>query len=132
MKVTGMAPERFAVTCNGRTLPLKPTGTTGEHVAGVRFRAWQPPRCMHPHIGVHAPLTFDLVDTWSQRSLGGCEYHVTHPGGRAHETRPVNALEAEGRRGARFARIGHTPGPLVVVDPTPNVDFPFTLDMRRS
>jgi uncharacterized protein (DUF2126 family) len=129
--VTGMAPGRFVVTCNGHAVPLQSTGTQGELVAGVRFRAWQPPRCLHPHIPVHAPLTFDLVDTWSGRSLGGCEYHVIHPGGRAHDARPVNALEAEGRRRARFSRIGHTPGAVVITPPTPNVDFPFTLDLRR-
>jgi uncharacterized protein (DUF2126 family)/transglutaminase-like putative cysteine protease len=132
LKVTGMTPERFAVTCNGRTLPLQPTGRKGELVAGVRFRAWQPPRCLHPHIGVHAPLTFDLVDLWMSRSLGGFEYHVAHPGGRAHDTRPVNALEAEGRRRARFSRTGHTPGSIAAVAPIPSLDFPFTLDLRRS
>jgi uncharacterized protein (DUF2126 family) len=132
LKVKGMAPERFVITCNGRSLPLQPTGTNGELVAGVRFRAWQPPRCLHPHIGVHAPLTFDLVDLWMGRSLGGCEYHVTHPGGRAHDTYPVNALEAEGRRRARFSRTGHTPGRVDATAPSPNPDFPFTLDMRRS
>jgi uncharacterized protein (DUF2126 family) len=132
VKATGMAPERFVVTCNGRALPLQPTGRNGEWVAGVRFRAWQPPRCLHPHIGVHAPLTIDLVDTWNQRSLGGCEYHVAHPGGRAHDKRPVNALEAEGRRGARFSRTGHTPGTMTVSASTPSVDFPFTLDLRWS
>ncbi|MDB4937728.1 MAG: dehydrogenase [Labilithrix sp.] len=131
VKVSGMAKERFALTCNGRALPLQPTGTNGELVAGVRFRAWQPPRCLHPHIPVHAPLTFDLVDTWSRRSLGGCEYHVTHPGGRAHDTRPVNAREAEGRRRARFSRTGHTPGEMAVTKPSPSVDFPFTLDLRK-
>jgi uncharacterized protein (DUF2126 family)/transglutaminase-like putative cysteine protease len=134
VKVSGMAPERFTLTCNGHALPLHATGTNGVSVAGVRFRAWQPPRCLHPHIPVHAPLTFDLVDTWSGRSLGGCEYHVTHPGGRAHDTRPVNAREAEGRRRARFSRTGHTPGTMAgvtVSPPLPNVDFPFTLDLRR-
>ena len=132
VRVTGMAPERFALTCNGRRVPLQPTGVTGEHVAGVRFRAWQPPRCLHPHIKVHAPLVLDLVDTWSARSLGGCEYHVSHPGGRAHDTRPINAREAEGRRGARFSRTAHTPGEMKVPSSSPNVDFPFTLDLRRA
>jgi uncharacterized protein (DUF2126 family) len=130
LKVTGMAPERFAVTCNGRALPLQPTGTGGEMVAGVRFRAWQPPRCLHPHIGVHAPLIFDLVDRWTSRSLGGFGYHVSHPGGRTHDNRPVNALEAEGRRRARFSRTAHTPGPVTLPEPLPSVDFPFTLDLR--
>jgi uncharacterized protein (DUF2126 family) len=132
VKVSGMVSERFVVTCNGRALPLQPTGKSGELVAGVRFRAWQPPRCLHPHIGVHAPLVFDLVDRWMSRSLGGCEVHVSHPGGRAHDTRPVNALEAEGRRRARFSRVAHTPGKIEVVPATPSVDFPFTLDLRRA
>ncbi|MBX3199609.1 MAG: transglutaminase family protein [Labilithrix sp.] len=137
VKVSGMADDRFRVTCNGVALPLQPTGTEGELVAGVRYRAWQPPRCLHPHIPVHAPLTFDVVDTWMSRSLGGCVYHVAHPGGRSHETRPVNALEAEGRRRARFFRFGHTPpradsGRVDVRVPAANPDFPFTLDLRRG
>ncbi len=131
VRVSGMASERYRIACNGFALPLQPTGTGAEHVAGVRYRAWQPPRCLHPHIPVHAPLTFDLVDTWTNRSLSGCEYHVAHPGGRNHETRPINALEAEGRRRARFFRMGHTPGGVAIKDPAPNADFPFTLDLRR-
>jgi uncharacterized protein (DUF2126 family) len=127
-----MAPDRYVVTCNGVSVPLHPTGRNGELVAGVRYRAWHPPRCLHPLIGVHSPLTFDVVDTWMKRSLGGCQYHVSHPGGRSHDTRPVNALEAEGRRGARFFRMGHTPGTMNVKDPAPSLDFPFTLDMRRA
>jgi uncharacterized protein (DUF2126 family) len=130
VKATGLAPDRYVVTCNGVAIPLQPTGREGELVAGVRYRAWQPPRCLHPHIGVHAPLTFDLVDTWMSRSLGGCQYHVTHPGGRSFERFPVNAFEAEGRRLSRFFRIGHTPGAMNVVTPRPSADFPFTLDMR--
>jgi uncharacterized protein (DUF2126 family) len=135
VRVFGLSPERYAVTCNGRALPLRTigrSGTFGEVVAGVRFRAWQPPRCLHPQIKVHSPLTFDLVDSWSRRSLGGCEVHVVHPGGRTYDTRPVNALEAEGRRRTRFSRTAHTPGTLDVPSVTPNEDFPFTLDLRRG
>ncbi|HEY8510157.1 MAG TPA: transglutaminase family protein, partial [Steroidobacteraceae bacterium] len=89
VKVTGLAPDRYALTCNGRRVPLRPTGTVGEYVGAVRYRAWQPPSALHPTIGVHSPLVFDLVDTWMQRSMGGCQYHVAHPGGRNYLTFPV-------------------------------------------
>lgn len=131
VKATGLSPDRFVVTCNGVTVPLRSTGRVGEHVAGVRFRAWQPPRCLHPLIGVHAPLVFDLVDTWNARSLGGCIMHVAHPGGRNYDTRPLNALEAEGRRRGRFSRLAHLPGRVEAVPFAPSQDFPFTLDLRR-
>ncbi len=114
VKSSGLAPDRYVVTCNSRTIPLRPTGRAGEFVAGVRYRAWQPWSALHPTIGVHSPLTFDIVDTWMKRSVGGFRYHVVHPGGRSHETFPVNAFEAESRRLARFFRIGHTPGRMSV------------------
>ena len=123
---------RHVVTVNGRTLPLAPTGRAGEFVAGVRYRAWSPPSALHPTIGVHAPLTFDIVDTWTERAIGGCRYHVTHPGGRNYETFPVNAYEAESRRAARFFKIGHTPGRIIVQRSEPSREFPFTLDLRRG
>ncbi|MGH8704836.1 MAG: transglutaminase family protein, partial [Burkholderiales bacterium] len=131
VKASGLVGERHVLTCNGRTVPLAPTGNGGEFVAGVRYRAWQPAFALHPTIGVHAPLVFDLVDTWMSRSAGGCQYHVAHPGGRHHEVFPVNAFEAEGRRLARFSRIGHTPGRIVVHAEERNHSFPFTLDLRR-
>jgi uncharacterized protein (DUF2126 family)/transglutaminase-like putative cysteine protease len=132
VKVSGLAPNRYWVTCNGRALPLQPTGQVGEFVGAVRYRAWQPSSALHPSIGVHAPLTFDLYDTWMNRSLGGCQYHVTHPGGRSHERFPVNSFEAESRRLARFFRMGHTPGTMPAAAPRSDAEFPFTLDLRLS
>lgn len=132
VKVNGLTPDRYVLTCNGVPVPLRATGKVGEFVAGVRFRAWQPAACLQPTIGVHAPLIFDLVDTWMNRSIGGCQYHVAHPGGRNYESLPVNAYEAESRRLARFFRLGHSPGKRATLTPVSNQELPMTLDLRRS
>jgi uncharacterized protein (DUF2126 family) len=132
LKVSGLNDNRHVVTVNGQAVPLQPTGRVGEFVAGIRYRAWQPPSALHPTIASHAPLTFDIVDRWLQRSLGGCRYHVAHPGGRNYEVFPVNAYEAESRRLARFFRFGHTPGRLDAEPARASLEFPSTLDLRLA
>ena len=153
VRVSGLTDARYVITCNGRRLILHNTGTQGEYVGGVRYRAWQPPSALHPTIGVHSPLVFDIIDTWNGRAIGGCTYHVSHPGGRHYDTFPVNAYEAEARRTSRFGADGHTPGIIrpqrsgptagrFLAKGTPpgrvdvpseetNAEYPYTLDLRR-
>ena len=132
VKVRHMLDSRHIVACNGRPLPLTPTGVKGEYVAGVRYKAWSPSSSLHPTIGVQSPLVFDVVDTWSSRSIGGCTYHVVHQGGRSYDSFPVNANEAEARRFSRFRDQGHTPGTMTIRREGPNPDYPRTLDLRRA
>src|SRR5690242_18929708 len=138
MQVRATMPHsgRYAVTCNGYRLPLAPTDTPGQSVAGVRFRAWPSPEGFHPTIAPHVPLTFDIVDTWSGRSVGGFRYYATHPGGRVFHGLPANALEAEARCLARFERMGHSPGGAApqagIKTGGVHPDFPLTLDLRQA
>ncbi len=132
VKVNGYVDERYSITCNGRTLPFHPTDVRGQYVAGVRYRAWQPPSCLHPTIPVDGPLTFDLYDNWLGRSVDGCRYHVGHPGGLNPSTLPVNSYEAESRRAARFTRVAHNGVAMKPREGTINRDFPMTLDLRKD
>jgi len=132
VRVSGSTSDRYVILCNGRRVPLQPTATRGESVGGVRYRAWQPPSCLHPTIPVDVPLVFDVYDTWSGRSVGGCTYHVSHPGGLSYETFPVNAVEAESRRVSRFFPHGHTAGAFDLPPVEFNPEFNLTLDLRRG
>jgi uncharacterized protein (DUF2126 family)/transglutaminase-like putative cysteine protease len=133
VKVTGLAPERYQVACNGVLIPLHSTGAAGEYFAGVRYRAWQPSSALHPTIGIDSPLVLDLVDTWNGRSVGGCTYHTTHPGGRNFAKVPVNSYEAESRRLARFFPLGHTPGQMEPVSAgSGSPELRYTVDLRLA
>jgi uncharacterized protein (DUF2126 family) len=154
LRITGLTEPRHVVVCNGRRLALRGTGRKGEYVVGVRYRAWQPPSALHPTIKPHSPLVFNVIDSWNGQAIGGCTYHVSHPGGRSYDVFPVNAFEAEARRITRFWDLGATPGgvqvlpagfaglgtfipaagpegPMTPPAEEPNAEFPYTVDLRR-
>ncbi len=153
VKVRNFNEQRYMITCNRVPVPLQQTSVKGEFVAGVRYRAWTPPSALHPLLGKDVPLVFDIIDLWNHRSIGGCTYHVTHPGGRNYDTFPVNSYEAEGRRISRFWNQGHTQGAFTPsenftgitrylepnlqprnFDPPPlkiSPEYPRTLDLRQ-
>lgn len=132
LMVEGFDPDRHKLLVNGLIAPLHPTRVSGRYVCGVRYRAWQPPSCLHPTIPVQTPLTFDWVDGQAGLSLFGCTYHVSHPAGRNYQSFPINSLEAEARRAARFQTFGTPAAQLTGRLPRPNPDFPLTLDLRRE
>jgi len=131
VRCEGLESERYLVLVNGLTLPLRPTGTAGEAVGGVRFRAWAPPSSLQPHLGIHHPLRFDLWDQWGKRSVGACAYHVWHPGGRGYDAPPLTRFEASARRAQRFTQEGPLPWRWTPRVARPHPEYPHTLDLRR-
>ncbi|MEM6764756.1 MAG: transglutaminase family protein [Bacteroidota bacterium] len=156
--VEGLQPDRYQLLCNQTNVPLTETGTSGRYIAAIRYKAWNPPSALHPTIGADVPLVFDVYDSWNNRSIGGCTYHVSHPGGRNYDTFPVNSFEAEARRSNRFWEYNHTPkaveqiktqaSPVTeslryvstayeavenvsIKQMEPDAEYPYTLDLRK-
>ena len=132
LRVEGLDTDRYALACNGVRLPLTPLPEDEGEIAGVRYRTWLPPSCLHPTIYPHGPLVFDVYDRVNARAVGGCTYHTVHPGGRNYEIQPVNWLEADGRRRSRFFPFGSAPGAYVLREPVTSPEFPTTLDLRLN
>jgi uncharacterized protein (DUF2126 family) len=130
--VNGMTDSRHVLSVSGRPLPLAATGRSGEYVAAVRYKAWQPPSALHPTLAAQSPVVLDVYDCWNGRSIGGCAYHVAHPGGLAYDCFPTNGLAAETRRMARFLPFGHTAGSFELHAESRSLEHPLTLDLRRE
>ncbi|WP_224371014.1 transglutaminase family protein [Hyalangium versicolor] len=131
VRVSGLVPERHLLLVNGHALPLTPTAKANEWVAGVRFRAWAPPHSLHAHLGIHHPIRLDLLDTWGQRSVGACAYHVWHPEGRAFSSPPLTRFEASARRAQRFTSAAPLSWPVKAQPAPVSGEAPVTLDLRR-
>ncbi|MEC3955644.1 transglutaminase family protein [Nocardia sp. CDC153] len=139
VRVVGADRGRYTLTCNGFPVPLIAAGKADVQVAGVRYRAWQPPNSLHPSLTVDAPLVFDVVDLETGVSRGGCRYYVSHPGGMYFDSPPVNAAVAQSRRNRRFVPFGHTSGQVDIAElrakmaiQATDVGAPGILDLRRA
>ena len=132
VKIKNFTEERYSLTCNGVKIELNSTGTKGEYVAGVRYKAWDPWSALHPTIAVDVPLVFDIVDKWNKKSIGGCTYFVAHPGGRSYDTYPVNSYEAESRRINRFWDFGHTQGEVIPMEMVATSNFTGRMVERKA
>jgi uncharacterized protein (DUF2126 family) len=127
----GLDEERYVVVVNGYTLPMRNAGGRDVRVGGVRFRAWNPPHALHPHLGIHHPVRIDVVDSWARRGVVGGAYHVWHPEGRGYDAPPLTRVEATARRAQRFTHEGPTPSPLRARHADAHPEQPYTLDLRR-
>ena len=131
VKLSGQLQEsRYVVACNGRHVPLQRTHENGVAVAGVRYRARKLSVTLHPTIPVHAPLVFNLIDRFNERSIGQCTYYVAPPDGRLYTNLPQDAAEAAQRRLERFQVNGSVPVPMAAPPEESNPNFPWTLDLR--
>ncbi|MGI9212205.1 MAG: transglutaminase family protein, partial [Methylococcaceae bacterium] len=99
IEVFGITPGRHILACNGRRVPLQPTATQGHCIAGIRYKAWNPVATLHPTVPPVYELAFDLIDTWTDKVLGGFTYsppRPTPPGPVATPTCPPPEPEASG------------------------------------
>ena len=78
--LSGLTPGRHVLLCNGHRVPLQETGRAGEAVAGIRCKMADPPATLYPGVPPVRALVFDLVDTWTGRTLGGCTYELPDTG----------------------------------------------------